>query len=180
MVYICHNALSDSVMQPIRVETAAGQVHTAVMHTVDMDTSIEDIRMTAMYVRSPIHTLMFSSKGALLGANSSALEACRVHTAGGKVMTVFQTHPDSPRLTQNCKQTHVVWLFWNSGHFRQTVRSTTHAHGFKMYGSTCTTYFLYILCIPAMMQPTSVPPCTNGQIFCCRCCCGECHSEDTV
>ena len=97
MVYICHNALSDSVMQPIRVETAAGQVHTAVMHTVDMDTSIEDIRMTAMYVRSPIHTLMFSSKGALLGANSSALEACHVHTAGGKVMTVFQTHPDSLR-----------------------------------------------------------------------------------
>ena len=82
-------------MQPIRVETAAGQVHTAVMHTVDMDASIEDIRMTAMYVRSPIHTLMFGSKGALLGANSSALEACRVHTPGGKVMTVFQTHQDS-------------------------------------------------------------------------------------
>lgn len=70
-------------MQPIRVQTAAGQVDTAVMHTVDMDASIEDLRMTAMYLRSPIHTLMFSSKGALLGANSSALEACRVHTPGG-------------------------------------------------------------------------------------------------
>jgi len=81
-------------MQPIRVETAAGQVHTAVMHTVDMDASIEDLRMTAMYLRSPIHTLMFSSKGALLGANSSALEACRVHTPGGKAPTVFQIHPE--------------------------------------------------------------------------------------
>ncbi len=86
--------ISDSVMQPIRVETAAGQVYTAIMHTVDMDASIEDIRMTAMYIRSPIHTLMFSSKGALLGANSSALEACRVHTPGRKAVTVFQTHPE--------------------------------------------------------------------------------------
>ena len=81
-------------MQPIRVETAAGQIHTAVMHTVDMDASTEDLRMTAMYLRSPIHTLMFSSKGALLGANSSALEACRVHTPGGNTMTVLQTYPE--------------------------------------------------------------------------------------
>ncbi len=87
----CHT-IFDSVMHPVRVETAAGQVHTAVMHTVEMDASTEDLRMTAMYLRSPIHTLMFSSKGALLGANFSALEACRVHTPGGKAMTVFQTH----------------------------------------------------------------------------------------
>ncbi|DBB01895.1 TPA: hypothetical protein ACH3X1_000492 [Trebouxia sp. C0004] len=74
--------------KPIRVETAAGQVHTAVMHTVDMDASTEDLRMTAMYLRSPIHTLMFSSTGALLGANFSALDACRLHTPGAAVESV--------------------------------------------------------------------------------------------
>ena len=64
------------------MQTAPGQVQHAVMHTAEMDASTEDLRVTAMHLRSPIHTLMFNSKGDLLGANTSALEACHIHTPG--------------------------------------------------------------------------------------------------
>ena len=52
------------------------------MHIAEMDASTEDLRVIAMHLRSPIHTFMFNSKGELLGANSSALEACYMHTTG--------------------------------------------------------------------------------------------------
>lgn len=52
------------------------------MHIVEMDASTEDLRVAAMHLRSPIHTLMFNGYGTLLGANASALQSCHVHTPG--------------------------------------------------------------------------------------------------
>lgn len=69
-------------MQPIRVQTGAGLAGTAIMHVAETDASIEDLRVTAMHLRSPIHTLMFNGSGTLLGANTSAMEACHIHTPG--------------------------------------------------------------------------------------------------
>ena len=69
-------------MQPIRVQIGPGKVDTAVMHIAEMDASTEDLRVTAMHLRSPIHTLMFNSKGELLAANTSAVDACHLHTSG--------------------------------------------------------------------------------------------------
>ena len=70
------------ISEHLTVQTAPGQVQLAVMHTAEMDASTEDLRVTAMHLRSPIHTLMFNSKGDLLGANTSALDACHIHTPG--------------------------------------------------------------------------------------------------
>ena len=68
--------------QAILVQTELGEVQSAVMHIAEMDASTEDLRVTAMHLRSPIHSLMFNSRGELLGANSSALKACHMHTPG--------------------------------------------------------------------------------------------------
>ena len=69
-------------MQPIRVQTSPGQVQLAIMHIAELDASTEDLRGTAMHLRSPIHTLMFNSKGELLAANTMALRACHEHVPG--------------------------------------------------------------------------------------------------
>lgn len=68
--------------QPIQVETAPGKVEIALMYAAEMDATIEDLRVMAMHQRSPINSFMFSSKGVLLDANASALEACHAHTPG--------------------------------------------------------------------------------------------------
>ena len=78
-------------VQPIRVQTAPGKVQTAVMHIAEMDASTEDLRVTAMHLRSPIHTLMFNSRGELLAANSSALEACHMHTPGTPLLCYVES-----------------------------------------------------------------------------------------
>ncbi|KAL3135615.1 hypothetical protein ABBQ38_006096 [Trebouxia sp. C0009 RCD-2024] len=75
--------------KPIRVQTSSsGEVQTAVMHIAELDASTEDLRVTAMHLRSPIHTLLFNSKGELLAANTTALKACHAHTPGGAVETI--------------------------------------------------------------------------------------------
>ena len=58
------------------------------MHTVEMDASAADLRSVAMHSTLPIHTFMFNSKGTLLGANASALEACYLHTPGDAALNV--------------------------------------------------------------------------------------------
>ena len=58
----------------------------AIMHIAELDASTEDLRVTAMHLRSPIHTLMFNSKGELLAANSTALKACHAHTPGNMAL----------------------------------------------------------------------------------------------
>lgn len=52
------------------------------MYVAEMDATIEDLRVMAMHHRSPINSFMFSNKGVLLDANTSALEACHAHTPG--------------------------------------------------------------------------------------------------
>ena len=73
---------AECVVQPIRVQTSPGQVQIAIMHIAELDASTEDLRVTAMHLRSPIHTLMFNSKGELLAANTMALRACYEHMPG--------------------------------------------------------------------------------------------------
>ncbi|KAL3158778.1 hypothetical protein ABBQ32_011505 [Trebouxia sp. C0010 RCD-2024] len=75
--------------KPIRVQTSLSQeVQTAIMHIAELDASTEDMRITAMHLRSPIHTLLFNSKGELLAASTTALKACHAHTPGGAVESI--------------------------------------------------------------------------------------------
>ncbi|KAL3135611.1 3',5'-cyclic-nucleotide phosphodiesterase pde1 [Trebouxia sp. C0009 RCD-2024] len=74
--------------KPIKVQVLPGEVQSAIMHIAELDASNEDLRVTAMHLRSPIHTLMFNSKGDLLAANSTALKACHAHAPGGAMETI--------------------------------------------------------------------------------------------
>ncbi|KAL3135613.1 3',5'-cyclic-nucleotide phosphodiesterase pde1 [Trebouxia sp. C0009 RCD-2024] len=83
------NCLVRMESKAIRVQTSSsGEVQPAIMHIVELDASTEDLRVTAMHLRSPIHTLLFNSKGELLAANTTALKACHAHTPGGAVETI--------------------------------------------------------------------------------------------
>ena len=89
-------------MQPIRVERAPGTVELAVMHTVDMDASTEDLRLTAMHLRSPIHTLMFNSSGIFHGGNDAAINACHAHAPGMYYNFVLVVVPQAKCLAFCC------------------------------------------------------------------------------
>lgn len=65
------------------------------MHIAEMDASTEDLRVTAMHLRSPIHTLLLNIRGELLGANTSALEACHMYTPG-TIFLPFCLAPELP------------------------------------------------------------------------------------
>lgn len=67
----------------IKLELGPGKIEQAVLHVVELAASAQDTRVAAMHQRSPIHTFMFDSKGALLVANASAVEACTRSAAGG-------------------------------------------------------------------------------------------------
>lgn len=63
-------------MQPIKVETSPGHVELALLHVIESEgSSHTDLRVAAIYDRSPIHTFMFDSEGGMLTANQAALLA---------------------------------------------------------------------------------------------------------
>ena len=63
-------------MQPIRVETSPGHVEIALLHVIESEgSSHTDLRVAAIYDRSPIHTFLFDSEGSMLTANQAALLA---------------------------------------------------------------------------------------------------------
>ncbi len=66
-----------SVLQPIRVQTSANTVETAVLHIMEGTANASEMRVSAMHEVNPLHTFMFSSRGKMLNANKAALEACR-------------------------------------------------------------------------------------------------------
>lgn len=70
------------MLQPIKIQTLQGKVESAVMHVVNIESSNADKRFTAMVRHTPLHTFLFSSRGDLLAANDSAMEACQHSTAG--------------------------------------------------------------------------------------------------
>ena len=76
-MFLClaiHSACA--TLQPIRVETLPGHVEFALMHVIESDTSCHaDMRLAALFDRSPIHTFLFDSEGVLLTANKAALFA---------------------------------------------------------------------------------------------------------
>ena len=78
----CLLLLRRCLLQPIQVEISPGHVEVALMYCAEMDATIEDLRVMAMHHRSPINSFMFSNKGVLLDANTSALKACHAHTPG--------------------------------------------------------------------------------------------------
>ncbi|KAL0024765.1 hypothetical protein WJX79_003822 [Trebouxia sp. C0005] len=62
--------------KPIKVETSPGHVEIAFLHVIESEgSSHTDLRVAAIYDRSPIHTFMFDSEGAMLTANQAALLA---------------------------------------------------------------------------------------------------------
>jgi len=65
-----------ATMQPIKVETSPGHVEIALLHVIESEgSSHTDLRVTAIYDRSPIHTFLFDSEGGMLTANQAALLA---------------------------------------------------------------------------------------------------------
>lgn len=75
----------DSPTQVIKLEISPGRIEEGVLQIVELASSAHDTRVAAMHHRSPIHTFMFDSKGALLVANASAIEACQRGTTGAGV-----------------------------------------------------------------------------------------------
>ncbi|DBB13951.1 TPA: hypothetical protein ACH3X3_000930 [Trebouxia sp. C0006] len=62
--------------KPIRVETSPGHVEIALLHVIESEgSSHTDLRVAAIYDRSPIHTFLFDSEGSMLTANQAALLA---------------------------------------------------------------------------------------------------------
>jgi len=59
-------------VQVIQVQLNEQRVVSAVLHIMEMDASSEDLRARAMNERNPVHSLLFSSQGAMLIANSAA------------------------------------------------------------------------------------------------------------
>lgn len=98
-------------LQPIKIQTAAGSVETAVLHLFEMQpsvpvqtpapvpsavaspssTSAADMRVCALHQRSPIRMYMFDSRGALLIANKAALEGLQT---GEHFRPASRTHQD--------------------------------------------------------------------------------------
>ncbi len=65
-----------ATMQPIKVETSPGHVEIALLHVIESEgSSHTDLRVAAIYDRSPIHTFLFDSEGSMLTANQAALLA---------------------------------------------------------------------------------------------------------
>ena len=64
-------------LQVIKLELAPGKVERATLHIIELAASAHETRVAAMQHLSPIHTFMFDSKGTLLVANASAVEACQ-------------------------------------------------------------------------------------------------------
>ena len=64
-------------MQPIRVQTSANMVDTAVLHVMESTTDTSQLRVSAMHEVNPLHMFMFSSRGRTLNMNHAATEACR-------------------------------------------------------------------------------------------------------
>lgn len=69
--------------QVIKLELSPGKVEEAILSVMDVDANLHHTRAAAMFERSPLHVFMFNSQGALLKANTSALDACQRHTPGG-------------------------------------------------------------------------------------------------
>ena len=58
-----------ATMQPIKVETSPGHVEIALLHVIESEgSSHTDLRVAAIYDRSPIHTFLFDSEGGMLTA----------------------------------------------------------------------------------------------------------------
>lgn len=72
-------------MQPIKVQTAAGKVESAIMHVIHMETHNADKRLIAMVRQTLMHAFMFNMQGKLLVANEAAMEACMHSSAGLKI-----------------------------------------------------------------------------------------------
>ena len=83
-------------MQAIRVETSLGHVEAAVMVMINMDSASSDLRLSAMYHRYPLHTLMFSDDGSLLYANRAALGAFQLSAAGSRLPRLPLSHYSCP------------------------------------------------------------------------------------
>lgn len=68
--------------QAIKLQIGPDQVERATLFIMHVQASAHDMRVGAMHHRSPIHTFMFDSNGALLVGNASAVESCRRGTSG--------------------------------------------------------------------------------------------------
>ena len=68
-------------LQPIQLESAPGQVETAILHLVETDCASPSLRRgSAMHDHNPLHSFLFDSQGQLLFANKAASKACQIST----------------------------------------------------------------------------------------------------
>jgi len=72
------------VLQPIRVQTAQGNIEEALVHIAELGADIAEMRATAVHDRDPMHTMVFTPQGTLLHANKAALESLCQHSMSGE------------------------------------------------------------------------------------------------
>ena len=69
-------------MQPIRVQTANGQVEEALLHVAEVNNKAADLRAVAAHQQDVMQIMVFGSQGNLLNANKAALEAFHGRSTG--------------------------------------------------------------------------------------------------
>lgn len=69
-------------MQPIRVQTANGQVEEALLHIAEVNNKAADLRAVAAHLQDVMQIMVFGSQGNLLNANKAAWEAFHGRSTG--------------------------------------------------------------------------------------------------
>jgi len=72
-----------SLMQVIQVQLGQHQIVSAVLHVMEMDSTLEDLRARAMNERNPVHSMLFCQQGELLTANAAARRVIHSASSGG-------------------------------------------------------------------------------------------------
>ena len=71
---LCIVCMTCCTAQPLRVQTSANVVETAIMHVMEATACTSELRIAAMHEVNPLHMFMFSSRGRLLNMNHAAME----------------------------------------------------------------------------------------------------------
>lgn len=112
----CDHAHQDALTPPafptlqvIKVQTGGGPVISAVLHTMEVDSSAEDLWARAMNERNPVHSFLFSKAGPLLTANAAGVRGLQERKPLGKcklpeytpsvseTLCKLPTYPTTPR-----------------------------------------------------------------------------------
>ena len=96
-----------AMLQPIRVQTAQGNVEEALVHVAELGADVADTRATAVHNIDPMHTMIFTAQGTLLHANKAALESLCQHSISGETRRHSLEH-----VLHNVPCDHCIVMAW--------------------------------------------------------------------